>query len=237
MIILSAIARKGSGQASPQSTQHIKPNGTAVRTIDVDLLNPAKVKTYPSLEHQTFHHAGQQETLRITPQVNSVLKAVKLTRAKTDFDGDKVYSDLKIIAGHKVLFQKRGVLGVKAFEINKARNLLSFSMITEHTGNMLLTMSNLILIDLNSGKVSNLKSNLSNTINAPFSADGNTLYYLNHYSLYKINLTNGITVKTASLKNRQYIPLHITLLGNHRFNLSFIKDTQDQQVYSVRFAD
>ncbi|UOE51446.1 hypothetical protein MTO98_10190 [Mucilaginibacter sp. SMC90] len=211
------------------TTNQLQIKRQKIEFIDLGTVKSSIIKNYNALEHKTFSTKGEKDSLSITPDFNSVLTANYLIKGKNDEEGDIILSRFKLLNNNKVFFDQDSVLAITAFELDKKKQRLSFSIISDQNADTFNTTSDLFLIDLRTNAKMCLRKRLINTVNSPFSEDGKSVYYLDNSFLFKYDLQTKSEMKIMEFGNA--VILHIEILNPTQLNIIYLKDISDGVKY------
>jgi hypothetical protein len=128
------------------------------------------------------------------------------------------------------------------FEYNEREHLLTFSIITGQSDGDLTTTSDVYLVNTVSKKYKCLKKSLGNSVNAFFSINGESLFYLNDSLLYKYSIVDFTEKPVMKIINeKQYILLDFNIVTDSSFNILYVRnpsldgaDISDDKIYKIQ---
>lgn len=205
-----------------------------VKSIDLDFCKPVRIKNYVSIEHRTLDKIGQKNTIVVLPELVSSITADKFVKAKNDYDGDKVYSNFKLYWQEKLLINKDNILGISAYDFDSSKKNVSFLIIKDQNTDTYITTSDLYIVNLKTQKVICLKTNLTNSANAPFSKD-QSIYYLDNLKLYEYNYIKSSGCEILEFTNSTYIVLNIKKISDSTFRVIYMKDIVSGNLFEATF--
>lgn len=214
--------------SSKDSNKSLSQN---ILSIDLDTCKAVKINQITCLQNRTIDTLGESDTLKISSNLTSILSSQYLVRSQSEDQQQITYSKLRIFYKNELVFQKDSVFAGGMFEYITKDNLLSFPIINEQSDD-LSTGSDLYLVDLNSKTTRWVGKSLTNTVNAFFSIDGKSLFYLDNAHLFKYDYLNSSKKDIMEIHSTNgYIILQICILTSSSFEVMYMKDMSPNKLY------
>jgi hypothetical protein len=213
--------------------KHSKLSNGKLTTIDLNKLTSQSIENVKLKEHRTLTKIGQISSIEIAPNIISKLIASTENKAKNDYGANIILSTFKIYLSDSVFFQQDHVLAISPFDYNSKSETISFLIIKDQNTDTFSTTSDLYLISIKDKRLLKIKTDLTNSANAPFSKDGKSLYYLDNDALFGYNIQNNKTTKIADFVNNDYTILNIEKSSAANFKILYLKDITSGELFTT----
>lgn len=199
--------------------------------VDMHNIKAKKVEDIYWKEHKTFDNIEQSDTLRLSPNLISVLKAEYLIKSNSDYTSDIIYSSASVIFNKSCFYKRDSILSIGPFCINHKENNIGFSVILSQNQDSATTISDLILLNNNNCQSTVIKKSIQNNANPFFSFDDKRLFYVEGNSLFCYNLEDKKDNKIIELESFQGLILYIEPVTSTTFKIFYLKNIESGDVF------
>lgn len=232
LLVFSLISTLASCQNEGQKNVSKSQNTFSLKEINLEDYKPKKIADVPQIEHKLFEKIKQVDTLFIAKNIKCIKKSTILIPAKDEFSNEKILSVESIYYKDKLIFSLDSVITVSMFDYMKDNSQITFVNFKDQNPDNFETTSDLYYINMEKSRTEIIKSNITNTTNAPFSLSGKYIIYFDNNVLNKFNLESKSQESILKITNN-YIPYFIKIINSKSITLAFFKDISEGQLYKT----